>query len=398
MRNRSITRSNESGAVIFLILLMTVFSLLRIYRNSILFNSGEQGGIWNIIAGVFVIIGIFAILKKRMISKNVFFVLLLYSMLIWVHEFIHFSGFTVNNIYYFITAPYFVFVMFAFYYFHGESKHAVIWIIRISYIAVFSMLVYSFIRFRRGTLEDLLLADVYYPLCLLPILFLFEKKGIVKILATIGTGILIIISEKRAALIGFTVFVLCQYVFSDKNVTRRDKIKKASAIILILATSFYGYLILLNTIGSRLIFRMSMLVDTGGAGRSRIYSAIIKAFFQSSIIEQLIGHGRGSIALIPNVNHTSAHSDFLHILYVYGLLPFVLFLMFYVQLFLEWVKMKKSHYPYSSLFFGGYCICLLLSMFSTFCVSFGYVTCGAAFMGLILSDWRKYQLMEDASK
>ena len=30
--------------------------------------------------------------------------------------------------------------------------------------------------------------------------------------------------------------------------------------------------------------------------------------------------------------------------------------------------------------------------------SFGYVTCGAAFMGLILADWRKYQLMEDASK
>jgi len=226
---------------------------------------------------------------------------------------------------------------------------------------------------------------------LLPLLLMYEKNGIIKIAATVGTGLLIVISEKRVALIAYGLFVFIQYVIADRSIEGRKKIRRSIALILVITGTYFGYRYLLSTIGSRLLFRMSMLAETGGAGRSRIYLAIWNAFCESSITEQLFGHGRGTIALIPGVNHSAAHSDFLHILYVYGVVPFILFCLLYLQLFLEWRKMKKKAYPNASLYLGGYMICLMLSLFSTFCVSFGYVTCGAAFLGIVLADWNQYK-------
>lgn len=382
---------SENRRFVFLILLMSLFSLMRIYRNSIQFNSSQQGGIWNIMAVLFVVVGITALFQNRKIPGGVFATLLLYAVVVWVHEIIHFSGFSANNLYYFITAPYFVFVLYTFFHSYTEKKDSVIWIIRFSFIAISVMLVYSFLRFRRGTLDDLLLADVYYLLCLLPMLMLYEKNEMVKVVATIGTGLLIVISEKRAALIAFALFVFIQYVLGDKSIKKNKKTRRTIALLGVIIGTYFGYRYLLNTVGSRMLFRMSMLAETGGAGRSRMYLAIWEAFRESSIVEKLLGHGRGTIALIPGVNHSAAHSDFLHILYVYGVLPFVLFCLFYFRLFIEWHKMKRSAYPYASLYLGGLTICLMLSLFSTFCVSFGYVTCGAAFLGIILADWNQYR-------
>ena len=384
-------KSGENRRYIALIFLMSIFSLLRIYRNSIQYSSDQQGGIWNIMAALFVILGIVALFQNRTVSRGVFSTLLLYSTLIWVHEIIHFTGISTNNLYYLITAPYFVFVMYVFYHNYVEDKESVTWIIRFSFIIIFGMLIYSFLRLRRGTLDDLLLADVYYLLCLLPLLMMYEKNGLVKIAATIGTGLLIVISEKRAALIAYGLFVFIQYVIADKSIEGHKKLRRSIALIVVIIGTYFGYRYLLSTIGSRLLFRMSMLAETGGSGRARMYLAIWNAFRESNIIEKLFGHGRGTIALIPGVNHSAAHSDFLHILYVYGVIPFILFCLFYLQLFLEWRKMKKYAYPNASLYLGGFIICLMLSLFSTFCVSFGYVTCGAAFLGIILSDWNKYK-------
>lgn len=257
---------------------------------------------------------------------------------------------------------------------------------------VFILLVYSFISFRNGTLEDLLLADVYYLLCLLPMLILYEKRGVIKIAAIIATGLLIVLSEKRAALIGFAIFVFFFYVLGDNSHNLKVRIRRTIALIVVIAASVWGYQYIYRTVGSRLIFRMSMLVDTGGAGRTRIYAAIWKAFLNSNVFEMICGHGRGSIGLIPEVNHTSAHSDFLHILYVYGIIPFLLLCVFYIQLFFLWFEMRRKKYPQANLYIGGVFICFMLSLFSTFCSSFGYVTCGAAFLGVILGDWRDYKL------
>lgn len=390
MQIRIKTGDNEGRRYVAIFILMAIFSLLRIYRNSIQFSSDQQGGIWNIIAVVIVAIGLFTTLNRRVLSRGIITTTFLYSFLIWIHEILHMNDISLSTVYYFIVAPYFVFVILAFYNLYSDKSNSIIWIVRIVFIAVFIMLMYSILNYRRGTLANLLLADVYYLLCLLPILLFYEKNELLKLIAIVAVGLLIVISEKRAALLAYVFFVFCQYVLGDKNNERGHKIKRAIAFITLIVLCILGYNYIINSMGSRMAYRMSVLIESGGSGRATLYAAIWDEFKDSSFLEIVFGHGRGSISMISGVAHAAAHSDFLHILYVYGVFPFFLFVLFYIKLFLEWHKMKVSAYPNVNIYLGGLGICLMLSLFSTFCVSFGYVTCGAAFLGIFLADWQNF--------
>jgi hypothetical protein len=386
------SRVKKSGASYYLALIavLIVFSIARIYRNSININSLQQGGIWNVLAAALVLIGLFSFVRLPR-KPQAFVPMMVYAVWVWCADLLHAGDLSVYTLYYAITAPYFAFVAFAFYVACPAPSKSVVWVNRMAFFSIAAILFYVLFHLRSGTLEDLLLADVYYALCFLPLLLMYEPKLLVQLAAILATALLLVLSEKRAGLIGFLAFLFCQYMMGQKNEHVRQKLRRPVVLALVLGLCFLGYAYIRADIGSRLLFRMGKLVETGGAGRSRIYLAIWQAFLESPLKEQFFGHGRGSILFVPGVFHASAHSDFFHVLYVYGILPFLLFCSIYFFLFLEWKEMKRWNYPRANLFLGGMLLSGLLSMFSTFCVAFGYVTCGAAFWGVALADWHKFK-------
>ena len=369
----------------FLFLLMIVYVSLRIYRNSFNFDSEQQGGVWNYLSLVYVLCGFYYIMRGRA-QNRIFAPFLCYTFIVLLHEVLHVSSLSLANLYYFATAPFFVFVVIVFYCSNARRSKLLIRIIRYCFILIFGLIIYSLLGRRTGRIDDSLLSDVYYLLCYLPIFLLYEEKPVYKIVAILCTGAAIILSDKRAALIGYLVLLGCQFLFFSSHLRRKSRIRNFMVFVLVAVLLYLVYSYFDDTVGIRILFRMSMLQSTGGAGRAQLYSRIVQAFF-----EMVFGHGRGTILQIPGVSFAAAHSDFLHILYIYGIAPFFVFIGIYVRLFREWVKMKKFSYPYSNLFIGALGVFLILSLFSTFCVAFGYVICGSAFWGLSLADWRAYR-------
>ena len=373
-----------------LVLLVAVFALSRIYRNSINFNSVQQGGIWNILAVVLMAVGLvsfFHISRKPRVFLPMFF----YAIVVFCMDLLHADRLGVNNVYYALTTPFFVFVVFAFYAASPAPSRSVVWLHRLVFFLISAVLLYVLFHFRSGSLEGLLLADVYYALCFLPLFMMYEPNTPVKVSSIILVALLVVLSEKRAGVIGFLMFLACQYLLDPKNARFRGRFLKALLLSAVLGLCFLVYAVVRADVGSRLFTRMGLLVETGGAGRANLYQAIWQAFLDSSLQEELFGHGRGSIVAISGVSLMAAHDDFLHVLYVYGLIPFFAFCTMYFSLFREWREMKKWGYPQSHLFLGGLLLSGLLSLFSTFCVAFGYVTCAAAFWGVALADWHKFK-------
>lgn len=380
----------DAGHYFGLIMLLAVLSISRIYRNSININSLQQGGIWNILAAALVLIGFFSFIRLPR-KPRVFVPMMMYAVWVWCADLLNAGELNVNNLYYAITAPYFAFVAFAFYAASPVPSKSVAWTNRMAFFSISILLLYVLFHLRSGTLEDLLLADVYYALCFLPLFLMYEPKPPMQLVAILATALLLVLSEKRAGVIGFLAFLFSQYMIGQKQEHVRQKFKRPVMLVLVLGLCFLAYAYIDAGIGSRLFFRMGRLVETGGAGRARMYQAIWQAFLESPLKEQFFGHGRGSILFIPGVFHAAAHSDFFHVLYVYGIFPFLLFCTIYFFLLLEWREMRRWNYPRANLFLGGMLLSGLLSMVSTFCVAFGYVTCGAAFWGVALADWHKFK-------
>ena len=113
---------------------------------------------------------------------------------------------------------------------------------------------------------------------------------------------------------------------------------------------------------------------------------------ESSVIELLFGHGSGSVV---NTVGGHAHNDFLEFLFDYGLFAFVLYVMFYVFLIKESIKMYKQGYPYAREFMCSVSVALGMSMFSFYAVDCTHITPSSICFGLLLADWYKYKNKEN---
>lgn len=140
--------------------------------------------------------------------------------------------------------------------------------------------------------------------------------------------------------------------------------------------------------GLNILERMSRIKDDGGSGRNVMYLQIIDGMKQSTLLEWIIGHGFGRTVDVLII-HDTAHNDFLEILYNYGLFPMIMFILFYLHIIREGINMWRKRYEYAGVYMGAIVISLLLSLLSTYCVSYAYVTCGMACLGVIMGDWYK---------
>ena len=134
--------------------------------------------------------------------------------------------------------------------------------------------------------------------------------------------------------------------------------------------------------------RLDKLNQDGGSGRAVRWEIIANTLaYGSDPLQFLFGHGSG--ATVEFIHH--AHNDFLEIFYDYGLVAFILYVLFYISLIKDAVIMKIKGYPYFREFASVIVVMLFLAMFSFFAIDCMYITCTSFCLAFFYADWLKYQ-------
>lgn len=224
--------------------------------------------------------------------------------------------------------------------------------------------------------------EIYYLILILPWIFIFDGKyyNVVKIILLVLILWLTFYSLKRTAIvaIGLAFFA---YLLA---LLRQRKLKFTTIFGLIILL-FIGYNLLMYVnaeYGGRIFERFGDMESDKGSGRIDIYKDVLGAIDNFGIGNFLLGGGRGNIG--QYTHGLSAHNEFLEVLFSWGVIGLILYIIFIVKLFVVFIRSDKyltiyplkiaslgifiamsitSHlviYPYLFCIltsFWGYCLC-----------------------------------------
>lgn len=224
--------------------------------------------------------------------------------------------------------------------------------------------------------------EIYYLILILPWIFLFNGKhyNVIKILLLVLILWLTFYSLKRTAMVavGFAFFAYLLALLKQ----RKLKVSTVFGISVLFIVS-YNLLLSVNAeFGGRIFERFGDMESDQGSGRIDIYKDVIEAVNNFDIGHFMFGGGRGNIG--KYTHGYSAHNEFLEVLFSWGVIGLILYIIFLVKLFVMFIRSDKhlniyplkvaslgifiamsitSHlviYPYLFCIltsFWGYCLC-----------------------------------------
>ena len=110
--------------------------------------------------------------------------------------------------------------------------------------------------------------------------------------------------------------------------------------LLLIATIVFCFYVF-NYFSEALIGRFSNLESDQGSGRTIIYSNILSDFSSSDTFHVIFGHGFKSVRLITWPNEL-AHNDLLELLYDFGIIGFVIYLLYLITLLKNALRHRKE--------------------------------------------------------
>lgn len=216
-----------------------------------------------------------------------------------------------------------------------------------------------------------------YLVCLLPLALLINNNY-VKI-AMIGIILVVVFTNtKRTALIA-TVLSIVSFLFLKTKIDSKGKVKHfVLAILSVVAIgAIFNYFDALND--NILSQRLADIGDDGGNGRSDIWRSIFVKIRMSPFFDFVFGHGYMSTV---NDVGISAHNDFLEVLYDYGLIGFIPYLLLHYTLLKKSLLLIRNKSLYGCSMMSSYVIFFVFSMtshviiymtFSLFTMVWGYI-------------------------
>jgi O-Antigen ligase. len=390
------TKKNTNIRYLLSIIAIGAICLMRIYRNSVNNASTQVGGIWNIISFIFFVLLIYnLIIKHEMIfsSFSCMNVGILFCLVTTLNAVINLNGISIYDIYKLGIISYYVAITVVLYLFsvseigNFEKKITII----IFYIILIFTGILLIMRTDRTIDMIIYQSDIYFPLCLFPIVLLwYNKKKI--IIPIICMGIVIIFSNKRTAIIAFVIGLIIYYIshaIINKNVKMffSTLVKVSLSLVIIFAI----YNIISKNFNINLFDRLLNMAEDGGSGRDDIYAGIIETMLGSELYYWVFGYGLDSLYNIYG-RSSGAHNDFLHLLYQYGVFSSMLLLGFYLSLIKLYINMLRNKYLNAGAFGFSITVSLMLSMFSIYTVSDSHISGMGVFWGVILCDYKKYLL------
>ena len=228
---------------------------------------------------------------------------------------------------------------------------------------------------------------VYWCLCAVPFIFLIKRRWIF-FTFLVATTVIILMTGKRSA----NICLLLMLVSILLNIRRQGgKIKNLIFI-------FVGGIALFFIVNHYFSFavegvmdRMRSIEDSQGSGRIPLYHDVFRVIETNSFFDWLVGRGYGSITI---TEHTNAHNDALQMLFEYGLVGLV----FYLLMLWNAIRSTRILYKHNSPFFMGYLVSLIifvvLGMVSNLVVFNSYFAFICAYWGLAEDEISQHKYLK----
>ena len=186
--------------------------------------------------------------------------------------------------------------------------------------AVMTFRLFNAFVYELGGVKALGFNAVYFVVCLLPWVFLIEKKWI-KFGIIIFLCVAVLFSQKRTAIIALALqFVI--YLLDSMRSPKNRFFKVVGAIILLVALVYAFNTVNQNYLNGGITKRFEMAETDDMGSRVAIWRDLIDNYLNSNVFYQLFGRGCESF-LNYGKYHLTAHNDYLETLFDYGLISLI---------------------------------------------------------------------------
>ena len=352
-----------------------IFTLLVIYGSLslyiiLLFHQDNERGIWGYIAILCMLmiecLGLMKIFTKEVNILNRPHLLIVFSWLLYA---ILVTLLTSSDLFLDLRSIlWWPMIYFVFYWISVKSdaqkriQELIIFFIPLLFII--SSLIYFSLRSAALTQLSFLTSDsvdnsIFYIVLLIPLLFLLSmrKKYILLIVAIIST----LFSFKRSAILSlFAMIVVCVYI--DCFYHKKISFTKSILLSIIIFSIIIGGVIYLDQLVGDVFFeRFDTVAEDQGSGRLEIFNNVIEKIEHRPFEDKLMGTGFNSV--IQNYSF-SAHNDFLEMLYDYGIIGFLLYVLFVIQIIKTVFRSHVLGNNYFQANIASFVIFLIMSMVS----------------------------------
>ena len=204
------------------------------------------------------------------------------------------------------------------------------------------------------------LGTSYFVLFLLPTL-LFTPHKWLRYVGVVVTGIVLFSSFKRGGVIAF-VLAIVAYLFVKEVLVGR----KFTRLFVFLITMIILFIILIfvdNAMGTVISERILNIREDGGSNRDQVWATTWNMIKASDAQQLLFGHGHNATVLDSPIGQ-SAHNDFLEILYDYGIIAFIPYLILHFMLIKKIFSYIREKCPLAPILAFTYTIFIILSLIS----------------------------------
>ena len=184
----------------------------------------------------------------------------------------------------------------------------------------------------------------YYALYLLPIMLACDKRWL-RVISILIVSVIIISSIKHGGLIAL-VLGLFAYLIVSQFITKKG-LKTAVILFITLVALVILFYFLINYLGDNIIERLSDRDDETGSGRLDIWNSLIQRLSMQDFEFWIFGNGHMSTTKYSWENLT-AHNDFLEIVYNYGIINFIFYVLFFLSTIgytIRSIRQKNKYAP-----------------------------------------------------
>lgn len=226
---------------------------------------------------------------------------------------------------------------------------------------------------------------IFFITCLLPI-FAFIPKNSIRDIIYAFVLIICILSLKRSAIISCVLVFIIDLLVEFRTSTRQKVVVLLLSAVVVFGL-FSAVTFVQDSLGISVIDRFQSIENDGGSGRADIYPLVWNHFKEFPLLYKLIGHGQNMVVgdkicygLGLGGNYLSAHNDFLEILYDFGIIGFILYLIFLYRVYKMTKKWRDINRVYYKVGLIGLTVTIVISMF-------GHLVIYSTYYSYIVSLW-----------
>lgn len=200
---------------------------------------------------------------------------------------------------------------------------------------------------------------VFFPLMTTPWIMSIKKIRLRNIFLLV-LFIAVLFSSKRSAIIAF-ILILISYYFS--YFARGKSLLRGVVLVLLLIISVGIFYQVNKMFDNAIIERFNSVEEDQGSGRLFIYQNVLDLQVRSTKSQYLWGHGHFAVKK-DSLLDLSAHNDFLEILYDYGIIIFTLYILLWINIIKQLIRLRKNRSVFFFPYFSSIVLFIIVSMVS----------------------------------